>query len=116
MLNHMVNHSSETLNLTFTALSDPTRRSIMAYLAEIGETSVTSIAEQFEWSMPNISKHLRVLEKAGLVKRRKEGRIYWVALVADPLIEATDWLAAYQAFWSDSFDALADLVEKDNDV
>lgn len=107
----MVNHSSQALNLTFSALSDPTRRSILSYLADVGETSVTSIANQFDWSMPNISKHLRVLEKAGLVKRRKEGRVYWFSLVSNPLKEAVDWLAFYQTFWDDSFDALSDLVD-----
>lgn len=114
ILNHMVNHSSATLNLTFSALSDPTRRSILSYLAEVGETSVTSIAEQFDWSLPNISKHLRVLEKAGLVKRRKEGRVYWFSLVSNPLKEATDWLAFYRTFWDDSLDALSELVEGDD--
>lgn len=114
MLNHMVNHSSASLNLTFSALSDPTRRSILAYLADVGETSVTSIAEQFQWSLPNISKHLRVLEKAGLVQRRKEGRIYWFSLISAPLKDATDWLVVYRAFWEDSFDALSDLVDGDD--
>lgn len=111
MLNCMVNHSSDALNLTFSALSDPTRRSILTYLAEVGETSVTSIAEQFDWSLPNISKHLRVLEKAGLVNRRKEGRIYWFSLVSTPLKEATDWLTFYETFWDDSLDALSDFIE-----
>lgn len=107
----MVNHSSATLNLTFSALSDPTRRSILSYLADVGETSVSSIAEQFDWSLPNISKHLRVLEKAGLVNRRKDGRVYWFSLVSNPLKEAADWLVFYRTFWDDSFDALSELVE-----
>lgn len=109
----MVNYD-ETLNTVFSALSDPTRRAILTRLAD-GERSVSELAEPFEkqMSLPAISKHIRILTEAGLVQKRKEGRVNYISLVADPMQTATQWLQNYQQFWENSFDALTQLVEKE---
>lgn len=109
MLNGMVNYD-ETLTTVFSALSDPTRRAILTRLSS-GEHSVSELAEPFDMSLPAISKHLRILQKSGLIQRRKDGRIHYLSLVADPMQTASDWLQNYQQFWESSFDALAQLVE-----
>ena len=88
---------------TFSALADPTRRAILARLA-LGETSVTELAEPFEMSMPAISKHLRVLENAGLVERGRQAQYRPVKLRAEPLREAAGWIEQYRQFWEESFD------------
>ena len=103
--------SPERLNLTFAALSDPTRRAILARLA-LGETSVTELAEPFEMSMPAISKHLRVLERAGLVARGREAQWRPCRLEASPLKEASDWLEEYRRFWEQSLDRLGDYLRE----
>lgn len=110
MLNGMVNYNDETLTTVFSALSDPTRRAILTRLSS-GEHSVSELAEPFDMSLPAISKHLRILQKSGLIQRRKDGRIHYLSLVADPMQTASDWLQNYQQFWESSFDALAQLVE-----
>lgn len=94
-----------TLDRTFAALSDPTRRAILRILAN-GERTVTELAEPFRISLPAISKHLRVLEKAGLLKQEKDGRIHRCHIVARPLQAASEWIAHYRAFWEESFDRL----------
>ena len=93
------------LDATFAALSDPTRRAILARLAT-GECSVTKLAAPFRVSLPAISKHLRVLEKAGLLKQEKDGRIHRCHIVARPLRDASEWIAHYRQFWEQSFDRL----------
>jgi len=103
--------SPERLNLTFSALSDPTRRAILARLA-LGETSVTELAEPFDMSMPAISKHLRVLERAGLVARGREAQWRPCRLEAGPLKEASDWLEEYRRFWDESLDRLGDYLRE----
>jgi DNA-binding transcriptional ArsR family regulator len=103
----MVKYSSQTLDKTFAALSDPTRRAILARLAR-GDASVTELAAPFAMSLPAISKHLRVLEQAGLVERTKDGRVHHLRLVAQPLHEAATWIAHYQQFWDQQLAALAD--------
>ncbi|MDX1521418.1 MAG: metalloregulator ArsR/SmtB family transcription factor [Anaerolineae bacterium] len=100
-----------SLDRTFAALSDPTRRAILARLAQ-GNTSVTELAEPFNISLPAISKHLRVLERAGLLVQEKDGRVRRCQLVAEPLKAAADWIARYQQFWDDQFDALADYLNE----
>lgn len=90
---------------TFSALADPTRRAILARLA-MGETSVTELAEPFEMSMPAVSKHLRVLEKAGLVERSRHAQYRPVKLRAEPLRQAWGWIEQYRQFWEESFDRL----------
>lgn len=109
----MVNNQQDTLNSIFSALSDPTRRAIITRLAG-GEQTVTEIADPFRMSLPAISKHLRILEKAGLLHRRKEGRVHHLSLVADPMQSASEWLDTYRIFWGNSFDALAKLVEDED--
>ena len=117
----MVNYN-ETLSNVFSALSDPTRRAILTRLAD-GEFTVSELAEPFMFtpseqqrmSLPAVSKHLRILESAGLIHRRKEGRTHYISLVAAPMQTASDWLQNYQVFWDTSFDALAKLVERDED-
>jgi DNA-binding transcriptional ArsR family regulator len=93
------------LSTTFAALADPTRRAILARLAS-GECSVTQLAEPFDMSMPAISKHLKVLEKAGLIARGREAQWRPCRLEAAPLKEAADWIEHYRRFWDESLDRL----------
>ena len=99
------------LNITFAALADPTRRAILARLAA-GETSVTELAEPFAMSLPAISKHLKVLERAGLITRGREAQWRPCRLQAGPLKEASDWLEHYREFWEQSFDRLEEYLRK----
>ena len=112
----MVNSSGTgvALDATFAALADPTRRAILARLA-LGEASVGELASPFQVSLPAISKHLRVLESAGLMAREREGRVHRCRLVAGPLHAAADWLLFYRRFWEGSFDSLADYLAKETD-
>jgi DNA-binding transcriptional ArsR family regulator len=105
----MVKYTARTLDKTFSALSDPTRRAILARLAE-GDASVSELAAPFAMSLPAISKHLRVLEQAGLVERTKDGRVHRLRLVAQPLRDAATWIAHYQRFWEQQLDGLADYL------
>ncbi|MGH9778644.1 MAG: ArsR/SmtB family transcription factor [Candidatus Acidiferrales bacterium] len=107
----MVNSSSAALDATFSALSDPTRRAILSRLAG-GQRSVTELAEPFDVSLPAISKHLRVLERAGLVRQEKEGRIRRCRLSAEPLHGANDWLQNYRRFWEERFQRLDALLDE----
>ncbi len=112
MVNHMVEHPHPELDATFGALADPTRRSLLARLAE-GEATVTQLARPFDSSLAAISKHLQVLERAGLVRRRIEGRSHYLSLEASPLLEALTWLVAYRDFWDASLTQLADLLGRE---
>jgi DNA-binding transcriptional ArsR family regulator len=103
----MVNYQSCHLDGIFAALSDPTRRAVLARLSETPELSVTMLAKPFAMSLPAVLKHLDVLEVAGLIQRRKSGRTVSCRLNAAPLQEAQRWLAHYERFWSDRLDALA---------
>jgi DNA-binding transcriptional ArsR family regulator len=96
---------------TFSALADPTRRAILARLA-LGETSVTELAAPFAMSMPAVSKHLRVLEHAGLVERSRHAQFRPVKLRAKPLREAAAWIDFYRDFWEDSFDRLDEYLQR----
>jgi DNA-binding transcriptional ArsR family regulator len=101
----------DLLSSTFSALADPTRRAILARLAS-GEVSVTKLAEPFDMSMPAISKHLKVLERAGLIARGREAQWRPCRLEAGPLKDVSDWLEHYRRFWDESFDRLdAYLIE-----
>jgi DNA-binding transcriptional ArsR family regulator len=93
------------LNTTFAALADPTRRAILARLAS-GETSVTELAKPFEMSLPAVSKHLKVLERAGLIARSREAQWRPCRLEARPLEEVAEWVEHYRRFWEESFDRL----------
>jgi DNA-binding transcriptional ArsR family regulator len=96
---------SDMLDNTFAALADPTRRAIISHLA--GEAaSVSELAKPFQFSLPAISKHLKVLEGAGLILREKKGRVHRIHLVARPLKEASEWIEHYKAFWQQRLDAL----------
>ena len=95
----------DRLSHTFAALADPTRRAILARLIE-GETSVTELAQPFAMSLPAVSKHLKVLEKAGLVTRGREAQWRPVKLDAGPLKDVTDWLEPYRQLWEARFDRL----------
>jgi DNA-binding transcriptional ArsR family regulator len=97
--------SPDHLSLTFAALADPTRRSILARLAS-GECSVTELAEPFEMSMPAVSKHLRVLERAGLIARRREAQWRPCRLEGAPLKEVADWAEQYREIWEQRLDRL----------
>jgi DNA-binding transcriptional ArsR family regulator len=102
-------HSIDQLSATFGALADPTRRAILARLAS-GEASVTQLAQPFEMSMPAISKHLKVLERAGLIARGREAQWRPCRLEAAPLKDAADWVEEYRRFWEQSFDRLDDYL------
>ena len=101
---------SDRLSATFSALADPTRRAILARLA-LGESSVTELAEPFDMSLPAISKHLKVLEKAGLVSRSREAQYRPCRLEATPFRDATEWLERYRRYWDESLDRLAAYLE-----
>src|SRR5213596_3299048 len=97
--------ATDQLDRTFAALADPTRRAILARLAA-GEASVTELAEPFEMSMPAVSKHLKVLERAGLIARGRERQWRPSRLEAGPLKEVADWMEPYRRFWEESYDRL----------
>ena len=107
----MVKYQSDGLNEIFGALADPTRRAILARLA-LGETSVGELAEPFEMSLPAVSKHLNVLETAGLVQREKQGRVRRCQLDGRPLEAAAGWIEDYRRFWESQFDSLARYLEE----
>lgn len=107
IFNYMVKYFTGSLDHTFFALSDPTRRAILERLAAEGELMVTALAEPFEMSLPAVSKHLRILERAGLLAQEKDGRIRRCQLLADPLQEANEWIERYSQFWESQFDSLA---------
>ena len=111
--NLMVNSSglSHDLSVTFGALADPTRRAILARLAS-GEATVSELGEPFEMSGPAISKHLKILERAGLISRGREAQWRPCRLVGAPLKDAADWLEEYRRFWEDSFDRLDDYLRE----
>lgn len=107
----MVKYNSHTLDKTFSALSNPIRRTIVEKLAD-GESTVSQLAEPFDVSLPAISKHLRILEDAGLLARTKDGRIYRCSLRGTPIQQAADWLERYRMFWERKFDALDTHLKK----
>jgi DNA-binding transcriptional ArsR family regulator len=105
-----MNHSSR-LDATFAALADPTRRAILARLA-LGEASVNELAKPFEMSQPAISKHLKVLERAGLISRGQDAQRRPRRIEAKPLAEADEWLGKYRKLWEKRFRHLDDLLEE----
>jgi DNA-binding transcriptional ArsR family regulator len=107
----MVKYSDGLLDATFSALSDATRRGILARLAQ-GESSVSELAAPYNISLPAVSKHLRVLENAGLVVRHKDGRVHRCRLIAEPMKDAAEWIERYRLFWEQQFDALARYLEE----
>jgi DNA-binding transcriptional ArsR family regulator len=121
MLSHMNNHNvmepngyifrHQDLNAVFAALADPTRRAILSRLAA-GEASVNEIAAPFEMSQPAVSKHLRVLERAGLIERDVDRQRRPARLRAEPMAAAVSWLEEFKRFWSSSFDQLDGLLQE----
>jgi len=103
--------TSASLNFTFAALADPTRRAILTRLSQ-GELSVTELAEPFEMSLPAVSKHLKVLEHAGLITRGRSAQWRPCQLQAAPLKEVADWVEEYRHFWTESFDRLDDYLKE----
>ena len=103
--------TADLLSTTFAALADPTRRAILARLSR-GTTSVTELAEPFKMTLPVISKHLKVLERAGLIARGREAQWRPCRLKAAPLKSAVDWLEEYRRFWEQSFDRLDDYLRE----
>lgn len=103
--------STDRLSATFAALADPTRRAILAHLAK-GEASVTELAKPFDMSLPAISKHLKVLERAGLITRGREAQWRPCQLNAEALKDVDDWLEQYRQFWEESFDRLDDYLHE----
>ena len=103
--------ATDQLSRTFAALSDPTRRAILARLAE-GEATVTELAEPFEMSLPAVSKHLKVLERAGLISRGREAQWRPCRLEAAPLEDAAGWLERYRQFWDESLERLDDHLQR----
>jgi DNA-binding transcriptional ArsR family regulator len=101
---------AERLDRTFAALADPTRRAILKRLAS-GEASVTELAEPFDISLPAVSKHLKVLERAGLIARGRERQWRPARLQAGPLREVADWTERYRRFWEESYDRLDEYLE-----
>jgi DNA-binding transcriptional ArsR family regulator len=101
---------ADRLSAVLSALSDPTRRAIIARLAVSGETSVTALAKPFRMSLPAVSKHLRVLEAAGLISRGRDAQWRPARLEAAPLKDVSDWVERYRTFWEKRFDRLDDYL------
>ncbi|HTV37939.1 MAG TPA: metalloregulator ArsR/SmtB family transcription factor [Xanthobacteraceae bacterium] len=109
----MVKFLAPTLDRTFAALSDPTRRAMVMRLAAEPDLSVSDLAAPFEMSLPAVMKHLHVLSDAGLVERTKTGRTVACRLDAEPMREAFEWLNRYEQFWSERLSSLAAFLEED---
>jgi DNA-binding transcriptional ArsR family regulator len=109
----MVKYQDEALDRTFAALSDPTRRALLARLVEQDGLSVSQLAEPFSMSLPAVMKHLDVLSDAGLIAREKTGRTVACRLTAQPMEQAMEWLNRYARFWSENLDRLAAFLEED---
>ena len=111
ILNRMVKSSESRLNLIFSALSDPTRRSILARLEKEPRLSISDLAEPFAITLPAVLKHVDILCETGLVRRAKPGRTVWVEIEPGSLRFATDWLQRHRRFWSTRLDRLAGYAE-----
>jgi len=103
--------TTDTLSVTFAALADPTRRAILWRLRK-GDASVTELAEPFDMSLPAVSKHLKILERAGLIERGRDAQRRPCRLEAAPLKKAAEWVGGYQQFWEESLDRLGEYLEE----
>ena len=110
LINRMVQYMPDLLSATFAALADPTRRAILARLTS-GEQSVTELAKPFQMSLPGISKHLKVLERAGLITRGRQAQWRPCRLKAGPLKGVADWVEHYRCFWEESLDRLDEYLK-----
>jgi DNA-binding transcriptional ArsR family regulator len=115
IFNHMVNIQAAELDLIFYALADPTRRKILGMVGEASRT-VTELAEPFRMSLAAVSKHIKILEKAKLIKRTKQGRIHHCTLEVAPLVRAEECIRFYQQFWTERLDDLALFLEGESNV
>lgn len=109
----MVKYQDATLDRTFAALADPTRRALLSRLENRNTLSISELAQPFEMSLPAVIKHLEVLSDAGLIAREKTGRVVACRLTAKPMEQAMEWLNRYARFWSDNLDRLAAFVAED---
>ena len=107
----MVKYNEGQLDIIFGALSDPTRRNIIEKLSK-DDLIVTEIASDFDMSLPAVSKHIKVLEKAGLVKRKKDGKLHKISYNKEAVKVAWSWIDQYREFWERSFDSLEELLDK----
>jgi DNA-binding transcriptional ArsR family regulator len=107
----MTTSTSDRLDRTFAALADPTRRAILGRLAA-GEATVTELAAPFDMSLPAVSKHLKVLERAGLIARARERQWRPARLAAEPLKDVAEWTERYRRFWDESYDRLEEYLEE----
>ena len=107
----MVKYQNKLLDRTFGALADPTRRRILEHLAT-GDRCVTDLARPHRMSLPAVSKHLRVLERAGLVRRKRDGRVHCLKLEAKPMQQAQAWIEEYRKFWETNFDRLDEYLKQ----
>jgi DNA-binding transcriptional ArsR family regulator len=113
-INHMVEQHAERLDSVFHALADPTRRAILRRLAA-GESSIGELAAPFKMTFAGASKHIKALERAGLVRRTVKGRTHLCRLEPDPLAEAHEWLRSYEQFWGEKLDLLRHLLTKESE-
>jgi DNA-binding transcriptional ArsR family regulator len=111
ILHYLVKYESDALGRTFSALADPTRRAILARLAR-GEASVTELAQPFDLSLPGVSKHLKVLQRAGLITQGRNAQWRPCRLEAPRLKEVSDWVGEYRRFWDESFERLDEYLEQ----
>lgn len=111
----MVLQESEDLNAIFQALADPTRRAMLRELTG-GERKISDLAQPFDMSFPAASKHVRVLERAGLLTRRVEGRAHFCSLDPEPLKNAEEWLSFYSKFWNERLDALGAMLDAETET
>jgi DNA-binding transcriptional ArsR family regulator len=108
----MVNYSDPVLDRAFEALASPIRRGMLARLSQ-GWTSVTELAGPYNVSLPAISKHLRIMEEAGLIERQKHGRVHYCRLIPGPMRDAADWLNFYRQFWETQLGSLGNFLEQE---
>ena len=107
----MVNNAQKSLDLVFQALSDPTRRKILRTLAR-GDFRVTDLAKPHDMSLPAVSRHLKILERAGLIRRLREGRVHYIQLRTQALKKASRWIDFYKQTWSPQLESLESLLKK----
>tara|TARA_R110000868_G_scaffold91679_11_gene254094 strand:- start:859 stop:1314 length:456 start_codon:yes stop_codon:yes gene_type:complete len=110
----MVKHQNTTLDRTFSALADPTRRALLAHLDSKTSLSVSELASPFDMSLPAVMKHLDVLSEAGLITREKIGRSVHCTITPEPMAQAMDWLNRYQRYWNEKLDRLTAFLEDDS--